>query len=174
MRPIDSKPLGEALTALADVFGVRPPSPAAVTVWADALREFPIEPVLALLRGWPKMHGKMPAPRDLWSVLNDERTEDLERKAADDKRRERNEVQRLFDPRVRDANMAKIRDIVAKARDAGMPTGPQLAQAMLEEAATGERRLGMAQRAFVMHNLRWTQEQIDEVEAAGAAMRDAA
>jgi len=173
MRTIDAKPLGDSLTALAEVFAVRPPSPAAVTVWADALRDFPVERVQGLLRSWPKMHTKMPTPRDVWSILNEERTDDIEQRNAAEKTRERNEVQRMFDPRVRDANMAKIRDIVTRAQARGMPTGPELAQAMIDETAAGDRRLGMAQCAFIAHNLGMSREQIAQVEAAGAKARDA-
>ena len=146
-------------------------SAAAVTVWADALRDFPIERVQGLLRSRPKMHTRMPVPRDVWGILNDERTEAIEQRNAAEKAQERNDVARLFDPRVRDANMLKIRSIVAKAQARGMPTGPELAQAMVDEAATGDRRLGMAQAAFITHNLGWTREQIAEVEAKGAIVR---
>jgi hypothetical protein len=42
---------------------------------------------------------------------------------------------------------------------------------MLDEAED-LKRLGLAQRAFVQHNLGWTQEQIDAIEAAGKANAD--
>jgi hypothetical protein len=172
MRPIDAKPLGESLTALAEVFGVRPPSPAAVTVWADALRDFPIERVQGLLRSWPKMHTKMPVPRDIWSILNDDRTEAIEKQNAAEKAQERNEVQRMFDPRVRDANMAKIRDMIAAGRARGMPTGPELAQQIIDQVMSGERPFGVYRREFVAHNLGLTREQLDAIEIAGAAARN--
>jgi hypothetical protein len=168
MRPIDAKPLGESLAALAEVFGARPPSPAAVAVWADALRDFPIERVQGLLRSWPKMHTKMPVPRDVWSILNDERTEDIERRNAAEKQQERNEVQRMFDPRVRNENMAKIREMIAVMRGRGMPTGPELAQRMLDDASQGK-VLSFPQRAFIRHNLGWTEAQMDEAVDAGQA-----
>ncbi|MFO0253400.1 MAG: hypothetical protein ACK52V_04720 [Betaproteobacteria bacterium] len=173
MRPTDTKPLSDSLAALAEVFAVRPPSPAAVTVWADTLRDFPIERVQGLLRSWPKMHGKMPTPRDVWQILNDERTEDIERRAAAEKVRERNEVQRLFDPRVRDATMAKIRELIAAGQARGMPTGPELAQQICDQVASGVRSFGMFRRGFVAHNLGLTREQLDDIEIAGAAVRDA-
>jgi hypothetical protein len=173
MRPIDFKPLAECLSSLADVFNVRPPSEKAIAVWADTLRDFPIERIESLLRGWPKVHAKMPVPKDVWTVLNDERTEDIERSAVADKMRERNEVQRLFDPRVKDANMSRIRQIVSEARSRGMPTGAELARRMLEEAADGE-KLNMAQRAFVQHNLGWTQEQLDRLDQDAKRMTEAA
>jgi len=168
MRPIDAKPLGESLAALAEVFGARPPSPAAVAVWADALRDFPIERVQGLLRLWPKMHAKMPVPRDLWSILNEERTEEIEQRAAAEKAQERNEVQRLFDPRVRNANMARIREMIALMRGRGIPTGPELAQRMLDDAAEGK-VLSLVQRGFIRHNLGWSDEQMDAAVAAGQA-----
>lgn len=174
MRPIDAKPLGEALAALAEVFGARALSPKAVAVWADALRDFPIERVEALLRAWPRTHAKMPAPADAWKVLNDERTDDIERTAAEQKQQERREVARMFDPRVKDANMAKIRALIVEARGKGMPTGPQLAHAILDEVAAGRRPLGAFRRTFVMHNLGWTKEQIDAVEEQGARANRAA
>jgi len=173
MRPIDSKPLGDALTALSEVFAARPPSPAAVTVWADALRDFPIERVQGLLRSWPKMHTKMPAPRDVWSILNEERTDDIEQRAAAEKVRERNEVQRLFDPRVRDANMAKISELIAAGQARGTPTGSELAQQICDQVASGVRSFGMFRRGFVAHNLGLTREQLDDIEIAGATARGA-
>lgn len=173
MRTIDAKPLGESLTALAEVFGVRPPSPAAVAVWADALRDFPIERVQGLLRSWPKMHTKMPVPRDVWSILNDERTEDIERRNAAEKAQERNEVQRMFDPRVRNENMAKIRAMIAAGQARGMPTGPELAQQIVDQVQAGLRPFGMFRRGFVAHNLGLTREQLDDIEMAGAAAREA-
>jgi hypothetical protein len=173
MRPIDTKPLGESLAALAEVFGARPPSSAAVAVWADALRDFPIERVQGLLRSWPKMHTKMPVPRDVWSILNDERTEDIERRNAAEKQQERNEVQRMFDPRVRNENMAKIREMIAAGQARGMPTGPELAQQIVDQVLSGVRPLGMFRRGFVAHNLGLTREQLDDIEVAGTAARDA-
>jgi len=172
MRPIDAKPLGESLTALAEVFGVRPPSPAAVTVWADALRDFPIERVQGLLRSWPKMHAKMPVPRDVWSVLNDDRTEAIEQRNAAEKAQERNEVARMFDPRARDANMTKIREMIVAGRARGMPTGPELAQQIIDQVTSGERSFGVYRRGFVAHNLGLTREQLDDIEIAGAAARN--
>jgi len=173
MRPIDAKPLGESLTALAEVFGVRPPSAAAVTVWADALRDFPIERVQGLLRSWPKMHTKMPVPRDAWSVLNDDRTEAIEKQNAAEKAQERNEVQRMFDPRVRNANMASVREMIAAGQARGVPTGPELAQQIVDQVRAGLRPFGMFRRTFVAHNLGLNREQLDDIEVAGAAARDA-
>jgi len=170
VRPIDAKPLGESLASLAEVFTVRPPSEKAVAVWADALRDFPIERIQSVLRGWTKTHAKMPVPRDVWTILNEERTDDIERRAAEEKAQEKREIQRMFDPRVRDKNMAKIRAMLAPLIGKGPPTGPELAQRMLDDAADG-RRLSIVQRQFIAHNLGWTQEQIDEVER-GAVIVD--
>ena len=171
MRPTDAAALLQTLSGLADVYGARAVSEKAVKVWIDVLREFPVERVTALLSGWPKANARMPVPKDVWIVLNDERTDDIERRNAAEKAQEKREVQRMFDPRVKDANLAKIRAIVDQARQRGMPTGPELAQAMLDETATGERRIGMAQVAFIVHNLGWTPAQIAEVEAQGALER---
>ena len=166
MRTTDAQALGNALTALAEVFAVRAPSANAIAVWADTLRDFPIEKVEGILRSWPKMHAKMPVPRDVWSILNDERTDDIERRAAAEKAQERREVARMFDLRVKDANMAKIRDLITSARAKGPPTGPQLGQAMIEDIASGNRkRFSIPQREFIVANMGWTQEKISEVEA---------
>lgn len=171
MRPIDAPVLIQALSGLAEVYGARAVSDKAAKVWLDVLREFPVERVTALLAGWPKANARMPVPKDVWIVLNEERTDDIERTAAADKLRERNEVQRLFDPRIKNENMARIRKMVTEGRAKGMPTGPELARRMLDEAADGK-RLGLAQRAFIQHNLGWTQEQIDAIESAGKANAD--
>ena len=166
MRPIDAKPLSESLTALADVFNVRPPSEKAIAVWADALRDFPIERIESLLRGWPKVHAKMPVPRDVWVALNEERTEAIERQAATEKAQERQEVARMFDPRIKNENMRRIREMILAGQARGMPTGPELAQRMLDDVAEGRRnRLSVVQRSFVAHNMEWSNEQIDRFEA---------
>ena len=173
MRPIDAPVLAQSLSGLADVYGARAVSDKAVKVWLDALREFPIERVTGLLSGWPKANARMPVPKDVWAVLNDERTDDIERTAAADKLRERNEVQRLFDPRIKDANMVRIRQIVSNARAKGMPAGPELARRIVDDVADGRQaRLSMVQRSFVMHNLEWTQEQIDCFEADANRMNE--
>lgn len=171
MRPTDAPALVQALSGLAEVYGARAVSDKAAKVWLDVLRDFPVERVCSLLSGWPKANARMPVPRDVWTVLNDERTDDIERRAAAEQAQEKREVSRLFDPRVKDASMAKIRAIVSQAQATGMPIGPDLARAMLDETAAGDRRLGMAQVAFIVHNLGWTPAQIAEVEAAGAVER---
>ena len=165
MRPIDAPVLMQSLSGLADVYGTRAVSEKAVKVWLDALREFPVERVTGLLSGWPKANARMPVPKDVWVVLNDERTEEIERNAAADKMRERNEVARLFDPRIKNENMARIRNMINASRAKGPATAPELAQEMLDDVAEGRRvRLGMAQRAFVVAILGWTHEQIDRFE----------
>jgi hypothetical protein len=114
----------QALSGLAEVYGARAVSDKAAKVWLDVLREFPVERVTALLAGWPKANARMPVPKDVWAVLNEERTDDIERTAAAEKLRERNEVQRLFDPRIKNENMARIRKMVTEGRAKGLPTGP--------------------------------------------------
>lgn len=166
MRPTDAPALLQTLSGLADVYGARAVSEKAVKVWLDALREFPIERVCALLSGWPKANARMPVPRDVWTVLNDERTDEIERRAAAEKAQEKREVDRLFDPRVKSANMAKIRDLITSAQAKGPPTGPQLCHAMIEAIAIGKRkRFSIPQREFIVANMGWTQEKISEVEA---------
>ena len=171
MRPIDAPALVQSLSGLAEVYGARAVSDKAAKVWLDVLREFPIERVTALLSGWPKANARMPVPKDVWTVLNDERTEQIERDAAMDKSRERNEVARMFDPRVKNANMAKIRNMVIASRAKGPATDSELARAMLDDVAEGRKeRLGMAQRAFIVAILGWTHEQIDRFESDAVRM----
>jgi hypothetical protein len=171
VRPIDAPALVQSLSGLAEVYGARAVSDKAAKVWLDVLREFPIERVCALLSGWPKANARMPVPKDVWTVLNDERTETIEREAAAEKVKERNEVVRLFDPRTKNANMAKIRTLINASRAKGPPTAPELAQAMLDDVAEGRKpKLGMAQRSFVVAILGWTHEQIDRFEADAKRM----
>jgi hypothetical protein len=166
VRPTDAPALVQSLSGLADVYGARAVSDKAAKVWLDVLREFPIERVCSLLSGWPKANARMPVPRDVWTVLNDERTEDIERRNAAEKAQEKREVARMFDPRIKNANMAKIRSMITVARADGPPIGRQLCQAIIEDIAEGRRaNFSVPQRAFIAANLEWNQQKIDSVEA---------
>jgi hypothetical protein len=175
VRPIDAPALVQSLSGLAEVYGARAVSDKAAKVWLDVLREFPIERVTALLSGWPKANARMPVPKDVWTVLNEERTDEIERQAAAEKAQERFEVARLFDPRVKSANMAKIRTLINASRAKGPPSAVELARAMLDDVAEGRKqRLGMAQRSFVVAVLGWTHDQIDRFEQDAESMNTVA
>lgn len=162
MRPTDIRPLDEGLQALAEVFGAKAPTAKAVAAWCDVLRDFPIDRVSGLLRSWPKMHSKMPTPRDVWVVLNEQRSETIEKTNEAEKATQAREVRAMGDPRVRDENMKRIRDMIAQARSATSRPA-DLARSMLDAAADGK-ALGSVQREFIVHHLGWTQEQIDDIE----------
>jgi hypothetical protein len=90
MQKLDTQLLANALNVLAETFDRKAVAPKALEMWFDTLREFPTESVLALLHSWPKIHGKMPVPAEVWKVLNERAVEDREqRNRAEKSQRER-------------------------------------------------------------------------------------
>lgn len=71
MQKHDLENLASALNGLAEVFDKKPVTQKAVEIWFDTLREFAAERVIGLLLAWPKTHGKMPLPAELWKILNE-------------------------------------------------------------------------------------------------------
>lgn len=86
MQPIDLKILSERLSELTEVFQAKTVSEKGLSVWFNVLREFPTEKVCGVLIGWPKSHSKMPAPNDVWKVVNEIMIGERERKAEQDRR----------------------------------------------------------------------------------------
>jgi hypothetical protein len=90
MQKHDATALATALNALAETFDRKAIPPRALEMWFDTLREFPTEVVLSLLHSWPKVHGKMPVPNEVWKALNERSIEDREqRNRAEKAQRER-------------------------------------------------------------------------------------
>lgn len=87
MQAIDNKLLGDRLAELSEVFGAKPVSEKGLTVWFGVLREFPTEKVCSVLIGWPKSHGKMPTPNEVWKSVNEICIVEREKKAEEERRR---------------------------------------------------------------------------------------
>ena len=85
MLPTDISTLKERLAELAEVFERKPLTEKALKVWFDTLRDFPCDQVMALLLGWPRTHGKMPVPAEVWKAMNDWAIDQRERKAASER-----------------------------------------------------------------------------------------
>lgn len=95
MQQADSATLKARLVELADVYGIRPPTAPAIVVWFSTLREFPIQDVAGYLIEWPKRHNKMPTPADCWRDLNERRTDEIEKKAAEEKAADKRAIERM-------------------------------------------------------------------------------
>ena len=79
MKTYDLAQLGTSLNALAEAYDRKPLSVKAVEIWFETLKEFPTARVMGLLASWPKYHGKMPVPSEIWKALNDIALADRER-----------------------------------------------------------------------------------------------
>lgn len=79
--------LAEQLNSLAEVYGNRQLSQAAIRVWVDTLKEFPLEKIMGLLIDWPKSNAKMPTPSQCWQTINEREIETRERVNAEEKKR---------------------------------------------------------------------------------------
>ncbi len=86
MQAFDSKVLGERLEELTEVFQAKPISAKGISVWFNVLREFPTEKVCGVLIGWPRSHSKMPAPNDVWKIVNEQMIFEREKKAQAERR----------------------------------------------------------------------------------------
>ncbi|HZR03670.1 MAG TPA: hypothetical protein VFA81_10915 [Burkholderiales bacterium] len=90
MQKLDAPALAAALNALAETFDRKVIPAKALEMWFDTLREFPTESVLSLLHSWPKVHGKMPVPNEVWKALNERAIEEREQRNRTEKaKRER-------------------------------------------------------------------------------------
>jgi hypothetical protein len=85
MQKLDGPALANELNSLAETFDRKAITPKALEVWFDTLREFPTESVLSLLHSWPKVHGKMPVPAEVWKVLNERSMEEREQRTKAEK-----------------------------------------------------------------------------------------
>lgn len=85
MHANDMPVLGEKLNGLADVFGKQHVSKAALGVWWDTIKEFDHNEVFGVLGYWAQGNSRMPTPADVWKVLNERRTSNLEEKARQER-----------------------------------------------------------------------------------------
>jgi hypothetical protein len=95
MQKLDAPALAGALNALAETFDRKTIPPKALEMWFDTLREFPTEQVLPLLHSWPKIHGKMPVPSEVWKVLNERAVDEREQRLKAERTQREREYQRM-------------------------------------------------------------------------------
>jgi hypothetical protein len=95
MQKLDAPALAASLNALAETFDRKAIPPKALEMWFDTLREFPTEVVLALLHSWPKVHGKMPVPAEIWNLLNDRTVDAREQRLKAEKAERHRDYERL-------------------------------------------------------------------------------
>jgi hypothetical protein len=86
MRPTDNPILFERLCELADAVGGKKPTQAGLKVWYVVLKEYDLPNVVNVLDNWARRSGKMPAPNDVFKVLNDSRVDKMESDAESAKR----------------------------------------------------------------------------------------
>lgn len=95
MQKLDAPALATALNALAETFDRKAITGKALEMWFDTLREFQTEQVLSLLHSWPKIHGKMPVPAEVWKVLNERALEEREQRHRSEKAQRERDYQNL-------------------------------------------------------------------------------
>lgn len=86
MQRIDLPAFESFLQELAECYSQRPYSAAAIKHWFEALSEFSWEKVRHRLVLWRDSKNKQPAISDIVSVLRDAASDDLERRAVEDKK----------------------------------------------------------------------------------------
>lgn len=69
------------LAALAELYGAKPPTPAAAELWAHVLGECLIDDVRAALTDWPKARAKMPLPSEILALARERMSERVEAQA---------------------------------------------------------------------------------------------
>lgn len=118
MQAIDRATLKEQLVSLADAFGSKPVTDKGVMVWLDTLKEFATHEVMSLLIEWPKYHGKVPVPHEVWRILNERSTDTLEEQAKRDKAQfERDARAWVATPAGKAASAALLKSMKARGRE---------------------------------------------------------
>lgn len=108
------------LMDLAEAFDRKPPSDAALRVWAETLGTLPVRPVIVALQGWSRSKTKFPAPAEVYAAANDVDADEREKRLADEKARETVDLRRMgATPQGRRA-LALIRDVIAKQAEKQM------------------------------------------------------
>jgi hypothetical protein len=109
--------LANRLTQLADALNGKPPSPAGLLVWLDALGELPLATVLAVLSDWPKANSRMPVPADILKLGRDRVSNSVEKRSERDKQTPGFSVDRLNpNSPIARAELAKIQQILKQPR----------------------------------------------------------
>lgn len=117
MRREDLPTLAERLGQLAEAFDRKPPTPGAMLVWLDVLKEFALPEVESMLVDMPKRLTKFPAPADVWKACNERRSDRIENEARLHAREVIKRVSEFpVDSTVSRREMAKIKAIVSKQR----------------------------------------------------------
>lgn len=71
MKATELGVLGARLTELADYYGSKQPTTAALKVWLDALENVSIADVSSVLTDWPKCRAKFPLASEVLAMVND-------------------------------------------------------------------------------------------------------
>lgn len=112
--------LASALGDLAEVFGTRPVSDRAVTVWYDALKDLDGQTALDVIYDWPKTGTKFPTPADVRQRVSARISREIERRAAEENARNTETtaqwINRSADPAVKIALKHWFQDLKLKNR----------------------------------------------------------
>lgn len=125
------------LMDLAEAFDRKPPSDAALRVWAETLGSVPVRPVIAALQGWSRSKTKFPAPAEVYAAANDADAEEREKRLADEKARDHVDLRQMGRTEQGRRALVLVRDLLAK--HAAQPTHPRAwAERILDRYAEGD------------------------------------
>lgn len=144
--------LSDLLNELSETFDRKALPAKAVKVWFEVLKEFTYFDVSGLLIGWPKKSTKMPAPADIWKVLNDNRSYAIEMEAVKNKREFQFEADKVF--KRNDKLGQNIRQLAQKIQARGARDPKDWAQKIIDRAEDGT-------QSYI--SMKWANEQLARV-----------
>ncbi len=157
----------EAANAMMESFSARPLSQSAVTAWFTALMEFPLRDVAAEMSESIRRLRKPPTCADIWTALNERRSQRIEDDAKQRRATEKREVDDLFRGRS-DYGVQQLAVLRRMLGMIGAPTGTAWAHRIMDRVASGAdvpiASVEMARRA-----LRWAPEDVAAIVAGGRA-----
>ena len=86
MQQVDLNGFQKLMAEVQEVYGHRPPSPAVLQHWVDALKDHPFHTVDRVLRNWIQTKPKVPVIADITRICADIFSDRVESRAAADKK----------------------------------------------------------------------------------------
>lgn len=109
MQKSDVSALKERLVELAEVYGVKPPSDAAIKVWIGVLKDFPYQDIADAFSFWARTKQKMCTPADIASQCTAKVSDRVEAMAVKEKREFAAGTQKIMgDRRIAELHLKKI------------------------------------------------------------------
>jgi len=117
MNRVDFTTVLERLNALAEVYDRKAITQKAGDVWWQVLKSHVAADVLGVIDNWARTRAKWPTPADISSAAGEALSDRIEQNAAEDRRRERREIEQMGStPHGREV-LRLIRDFLAQPRD---------------------------------------------------------